>query len=136
MLGVSAALRDHGMPADRIRFELFAAAQPGRLPQRAATAAATAETVPLSVTLDGATYAIEIAPGQTVLEAAEAAGLDAPFSCRAGVCSTCRCRVLSGEVEMAANHAIEDDELRDGFVLSCQSHPVKGPLAVSYDVGH
>jgi ring-1,2-phenylacetyl-CoA epoxidase subunit PaaE len=136
MLGISAALRDHGMPKDRIRFELFSAAQPGRLPQRAAALAEAVGAVPLSITLDGATYALEMAPGQTVLEAAEAAGIDAPFSCRAGVCSTCRCRVLSGEVEMAANHAIEDDELRDGYALSCQSYPVKGPLRVSYDLGH
>jgi ring-1,2-phenylacetyl-CoA epoxidase subunit PaaE len=136
MLGIRDALTAYGMPEDRVRFELFASAQPGRLPQPPRAAAEAAEAVPLRVTLDGATTTLEMAPGQTVLEAAEAAGLDAPFACRAGVCSTCRCRVTAGEVEMTQNHAIEDDELRDGYVLSCQSHAVRGPIAVDYDVAH
>jgi ring-1,2-phenylacetyl-CoA epoxidase subunit PaaE len=136
MLGIRDALAAHGMAEDRIRFELFAQGQPGRAPRAARPAAPRAEAVPLTVTLDGATTALDMGPGQTVLEAAEAAGLEAPWSCRAGVCSTCRCRVLEGEVEMDANHAIEDDELRDGYVLSCQARPVRGPVAVSYDLGH
>lgn len=136
MLGIRDALAAAGMDEDRIRFELFASGQPGRAPQAARRAAEDAPTVPLAVTLDGATTALQMTPGQTVLEAAEAAGLDPPWSCRAGVCSTCRCKVLSGEVEMDANHAIEDDELRDGYVLSCQARPVAGPVAVSYDLAH
>ncbi|MEM7709871.1 MAG: 2Fe-2S iron-sulfur cluster-binding protein [Pseudomonadota bacterium] len=136
MLGISQALRDHGLPEDRIRFELFASGQPGRLPQSGRLVVAAVEVVPLAVTLDGATVSVDMSPGQTVLEAALAAGLDVPWSCRAGVCSTCRCKVLAGDVEMAQNHAIEDDELRDGYVLSCQSHAVRGPVAVSYDLGH
>ena len=136
MLGIRDALTAAGMPGERVRFELFASAQQGRLPQKARAAREDAAAVPLRVTLDGATTSLEIAPGQTVLEAAEAAGLDVPWSCRAGVCSTCRCRVLEGEVEMDQNHAIEDDELRDGYALSCQSRPVRGPVAVSYDLGH
>ena len=59
--------------------------------------------------------------------------MDAPWSCRAGVCSTCRCRVIEGEVEMAANHALEDDEVAKGFVLSCQAYPLTDKLVVSYD---
>ena len=136
MLGIAGALRDHGLPEDRIRFELFASAQPGRLPQAARVADERAEAVPLAVTLEGTTVSLEMAPGQTVLEAAIEAGLDAPWSCRAGVCSTCRCKVLAGEVEMAQNHAIEDDEAAKGFVLSCQSYAVRGPVAVDYDVAH
>ena len=137
MLGIRDALAAAGMPEDRIRFELFASAQPGRLPQTA-RAADDAPALPLDVTLDGATSRIDLLPGQTVLEAAEAAGLEAPWSCRAGVCSTCRCRVTEGAVEMDANHAIEDDELRDGYVLSCQARPAPGTerLAVTYDLGH
>ena len=138
MLGIRDALEAHGMAKAAIRFELFASAQPGRLPQAARAVAEDAPTIPLTVTLDGATSEIDLAPGQTVLEAAEAAGLEAPWSCRAGVCSTCRCRVTDGAVEMDANHAIEDDELRDGYVLSCQARPVAGTerIAVSYDLGH
>ena len=136
MRGIAQALRDHGLPDDRIRFELFASAQPGRLAQAARPAAAAPEAVPLSVTLEGTTVTVEIAPGESVLEAALAAGLDAPWSCRAGVCSTCRCKVVKGSVEMAANHAIEDDEAAKGFVLSCQSYPMEGPVAVDYDAAH
>ena len=136
MRGIAQALRDHGLPDDRIRFELFASAQPGRLAQAARPAAAAPEVVPLSVTLEGTTVTVEIAPGESVLEAALAAGLDAPWSCRAGVCSTCRCKVVKGSVEMAANHAIEDDEAAKGFVLSCQSYPMEGPVAVDYDAAH
>ena len=134
--GIVAALTEAGRPPGTIRYERFAAAQPGRLPQAARPAGAVAATVPLTVTLDGTTTTLEIEAGQSVLEAALAAGLDAPWSCRAGVCSTCRCKVVAGEVEMAANHAIEDDEAARGYALSCQSYPVAGPVAVDYDVAH
>ena len=136
MEAAAAALAAHGMAPGRIRSERFAGGQPGRVATGARPVARTAEAVPLRVTLDGATVALALAPGETVLEAALAAGLDAPWSCRAGVCSTCRCRVTEGEVEMAQNHAIEDDEAARGFVLSCQSRAVRGPVAVDYDVGH
>ena len=69
-----------------------------------------------------------------MLEAALAGSLDAPFACRAGVCSTCRCRLLEGEVEMAANHALGDDEVAAGYILSCQAYPVTSRVAVDYDV--
>jgi ring-1,2-phenylacetyl-CoA epoxidase subunit PaaE len=68
-----------------------------------------------------------------VLEAALAQDIDVPYACRAGVCSTCRCKVTDGEVEMDANHALEDYEVRAGYALSCQSRPVSARLAVDYD---
>jgi ring-1,2-phenylacetyl-CoA epoxidase subunit PaaE len=71
--------------------------------------------------------------GQTILEAAIEAKLDAPYACKAGVCSTCRCKVLEGEVEMAVNHALEDYEVRAGYVLSCQATPVSARVVVTYD---
>jgi len=71
--------------------------------------------------------------GTSLLEAALAAGVDAPFACKAGVCSTCRGRVLEGEVEMIANHALEDYEVRQGYVLTCQSYPQSARVVVSYD---
>ncbi|HET6607186.1 MAG TPA: 2Fe-2S iron-sulfur cluster-binding protein, partial [Rhodopila sp.] len=71
--------------------------------------------------------------GQSLLEAALANNLDAPYACKAGVCSTCRAKVLEGEVEMIANHALEDYEVRQGYVLTCQCFPLTDRLVVSYD---
>jgi ring-1,2-phenylacetyl-CoA epoxidase subunit PaaE len=135
MQGIARALEAHGMAKDRIRYELFtSAAQQGRLPQRAgAKAEATGKAITLSVTLDGATREFEMSPDQTVLEAALAHDIDVPFSCRAGVCSTCKCKLIKGEVEMAANHALEDYEVAQGYILSCQAYPLTDAVAVDYD---
>jgi len=71
---------------------------------------------------------------ETVLEAAARAGIELPFSCRAGVCSTCRTKVIRGEVAMAQNHALEDWELEQGYVLACQSRVKTPSLELDYDV--
>lgn len=134
MLGIAAALRTAGLAEEQIKFELFASNQPGRAAQKAASSAASASApVTASITLDGATRTVTLDRNTTVLEAALENAMDAPWSCRAGVCSTCRCRVIEGEVEMAANHALEDDEVAKGFILSCQSYPLTDRLVVSYD---
>jgi ring-1,2-phenylacetyl-CoA epoxidase subunit PaaE len=70
---------------------------------------------------------------ETILDAATRAGLELPFSCRAGVCSTCRTKVVSGEVEMAQNYALEDWELQQGYVLACQSRVKTPTLELDYD---
>ena len=69
----------------------------------------------------------------TILDAALDNALDAPFACKAGVCSTCKCKLVSGEVEMMTNHALEDYEVEAGFILSCQSFPLSGRVEVDYD---
>jgi ring-1,2-phenylacetyl-CoA epoxidase subunit PaaE len=136
MLTIAAALKGHGVAEDRIRFELFASGQPGRararaVPQAGSGAGAGTEA---TITLDGVTRSLTMPRGgQTLLEAALAAELDAPYSCKAGVCSTCRCKVLEGEVEMAANHALEDYEVRAGYALSCQAVPLTERVRFSYD---
>lgn len=135
MLGIAAALRDHGLTDEQIKFELFASAQPGRL-QRKTTAtgdAGNAKTTEASVTLDGSARSFTMDKDQTVLDAALENAIDAPFACKAGVCSTCRCKVIEGEVEMVANHALEDYEVQQGYVLSCQSFPVSDRVVVDYD---
>jgi ring-1,2-phenylacetyl-CoA epoxidase subunit PaaE len=71
--------------------------------------------------------------GRTILESAEAAGLALPYSCRAGVCSTCRTKVVSGTVAMDRNQALEDWELQAGFVLCCQARPTSSRIELSYD---
>ncbi|MBL3569952.1 phenylacetic acid degradation protein [Rhodovulum sulfidophilum] len=136
MLTVADGLRRHGLTDDRIRFELFLSTQPGRARRRAVSVvqADSANATETSVTLDGTTRSFRMPKtGQSLLEAAIAADLDAPFSCKAGVCSTCRAKVLEGEVEMLTNHALEDYEVRAGYVLTCQCYPLSDRLVVSYD---
>ena len=136
MLGIVSALEKHGLGQDQIRYELFKSDQPGRLQRPASMPPALPEGAELTVVIDGAARTVKMDPDQTVLAAALAGDMDAPFACRAGVCSTCKCRLLEGQVEMAANHALEDHEVADGFILSCQSFPVTDKIVVDYDVGH
>lgn len=135
MLGVSEALKAHGMDERAIKFELFASAQPGRAKKRAVTAGAEADKqTKATIILDGAARECEIEKGaQSVLEAALAANIDAPFACKAGVCSTCRAKIIEGEVDMEANYALEDYEVERGYVLTCQSYPRTDKIIVDYD---
>ena len=135
MLGIAQALRDHGMSDDQIKYELFQGTQQGRLKERAASRAAAAsdQNATVAVTLDGATQTISVPRDHSILDAARANKMDAPFACKAGVCSTCRCKVLEGEVEMIANNALEDYEVEKGYVLSCQSYPLTDKVVVDYD---
>lgn len=135
MLGIAAALREHGLTGDQIKFELFASAQPGRLNRRATSAsgAAAAKSTEATIKMDGAARSFTMDKDQSVLDAALENALDAPYACKAGVCSTCKCKVLEGEVEMLANHALEDYEVAQGYVLSCQSYPVTDRVVVDFD---
>lgn len=136
MLTIAESLRQHGLDDAQIKFELFASSQPGRAKQRVVSkeAGKTANSAEIKVTLDGATRTFTMPKdGTSVLEAAVGADMDAPFSCKAGVCSTCRAKVLEGEVEMAVNHALEDYEVRAGYVLSCQCTPLSDKVVISYD---
>ncbi|MEX0351203.1 MAG: 2Fe-2S iron-sulfur cluster-binding protein [Paracoccaceae bacterium] len=135
MLGIAAALRAHGMEDAQIKFELFASAQPGRLKHKATPAdtASSANQASAAITLDGATQTIIMGKDISILDAALQNAMDAPFACKAGVCSTCRCRVTEGEVEMISNHALEDYEVEKGYVLSCQAYPLTDRVAVDYD---
>lgn len=136
MLAIAAALREHGLNDTQIKFELFASGQQGRAKTKAVsrTAIAAGSGVEATVTLDGATRSFTMPrQGESILDAALAANLDAPYSCKAGVCSTCRCKVLEGEVEMAVNHALEDYEVRAGYALSCQAYPLTDRVVVTYD---
>jgi len=135
MLGIAAALRENGLDNSQIKFELFASAQPGRAKKKAASAKAAsgANETTAVITLDGATRTITTSKDVSILDAALQNDMDVPFACKAGVCSTCRCKVIEGEVEMAANHALEDYEVEKGYVLSCQSFPVTDHVVVDYD---
>lgn len=135
MLGISAALRDHGLGEDQIKFELFASSQPGRAKRKPASAGQSSEgnETDVRATLGGESRGFKMPKDMTLLEAALANSMDAPFACKAGVCSTCRAKVLSGEVEMVTNHALEDYEVECGYVLTCQCYPISDKVAFDYD---
>lgn len=133
MLSITEGLRAHGLRDDQIKFELFASGQPGRAASPAASQAAAQAETEAVIIIDGTGRTISMTRDQTILEAALAADLDAPFACTAGVCSTCRCKVLEGEIEMAQNHALEDYEVEQGYALSCQSRPLTDRVVIEYD---
>ncbi|MEM9581291.1 MAG: 2Fe-2S iron-sulfur cluster-binding protein, partial [Pseudomonadota bacterium] len=134
MLGIAKALEGHGLAKDQIKFELFASGQPGRAKRKASSAAADlSQKIKLQITLDGATRTVEMDKDTSVLDTGLENSLDMPFACKAGVCSTCKCKVIEGEVEMATNHALEDYEVARGYVLSCQSFALTDKVVVDYD---
>ncbi len=135
MLGIARALKTAGLADAQIKFELFASAQPGRLKRKAVSVAKASKEgqTRAAITIDGATQTVTMDRDTSLLDAALANRIDAPYACKAGVCSTCRCKVLEGEVEMVANHALEDYEVEKGYVLSCQSYPLTDTVVVDYD---
>ncbi|WP_162654735.1 2Fe-2S iron-sulfur cluster-binding protein [Lentilitoribacter sp. Alg239-R112] len=133
MLTVSDALKANGLNKDQIRFELFASGQQGRAKKRAASADAQTADVSAKITLAGETRSFEMSNDTSLLEAALQNKLDAPFACKSGICSTCKAKVVEGEVEMIANHALEDYEVDAGFVLTCQCYPVSDKVVWDYD---
>ncbi len=136
MLAVATSLAARGLPEERIKYELFTTSEPGRALRPAPAAASIEVSAGLTratVTLDGASRSFEMERRVTLLDAALDNAIDAPFACRAGVCSTCRCRVLDGEVEMSSNHALEDHEVAQGYVLACQSIPITDRVVVDFD---
>ena len=138
MLAISESLEKHGLAKEQIRFELFASSQPGRLPAPVADAESMADGIEARVTIGGETRSLTIPEKTSLLDAALNNSLDAPFACKAGVCSTCKCKVLEGDVQMVTNHALEDYEVDAGYVLSCQAYAVSAKKVVfDYDeAGH
>jgi ring-1,2-phenylacetyl-CoA epoxidase subunit PaaE len=134
MHGVSAALQEAGMPKQNIKIELFAASIPKHQHKPRAHADAAPHLTEVTVIMDGsaATFSME-KDKESILDAGLRAGLDMRYSCKGGVCSTCRCKVLEGKVDMDVNYALEDYEIARGFVLSCQSFPTTDKVVVDYD---
>ena len=133
MDAAEAALLDRNIPKDRIHIERFTADRPPEaVAQEMAQLQTQAEGVSVSVTLDGRTRRVPFTAGN-ILDSARASGLPAPFACKAGVCATCRAKVTKGKVEMAARYGLTDEEVADGYVLTCQSVPLGDEVAVDYD---
>ena len=129
-------LLDHGVDAHAVHTELFHA-EPVPHATRPAVPDGSAEAGGAShVTfrLDGRTSELELAPdGVGILEAALEVRSDLPFACRGGVCGTCRAKLVEGTVEMDVNYALEPEEIENGYVLTCQSHPTSDRVVVDYD---
>ena len=87
----------------------------------------------VTVVLDGRSSTVTVAPDTAILDAAQKSRPDLPFACKGGVCGTCRAQVTHGEVTMRRNYALEDDEVADGYVLTCQALPVSDKVTVDYD---
>lgn len=132
---VKAALADLGVPASRVHAELFLAPDAASRPAAARPASTRREgSARVTVVRDGIRQVFEVPfDGPSILDAGTAAGLDLPFSCKGGVCSTCRCLKRAGEVEMAANYSLEPWELDKGFVLACQARPTSGEIVLDFD---
>lgn len=132
------ALVEAGVPVDRIRTERFTAnlpagARPVGASSTAEAVAAAAKDITMTLVLDGKEHEIAIGPDEHLLDAALTAGLDLPFSCKAGVCCTCRAKVLDGDVMMDKNFTLEADEVEQGFVLSCQARCTSKSVKLSFD---
>lgn len=127
------ALLDGNVPKERIHIERFTADRPaGSVSREIEQLQTEAAGVSVSVTLDGRTRRVPFSQGN-ILDSARAAGLPAPFACKAGVCATCRAKVTKGKVEMAARYGLTDEEVAAGYVLTCQSVPLGDGVAVDYD---
>jgi len=132
MDAVMTALVEAGMPRERIVIERFLSLASDPFTEPAADTDA-GDAVRLTVTLDGERHQLAWPRTTPLLDLLRAAGLDAPFSCREGRCSSCSCRVSSGEVAMTRNDVLEQEDLDDGWVLACQSLPVTDEVEVTYD---
>jgi ring-1,2-phenylacetyl-CoA epoxidase subunit PaaE len=135
MITAETALKAAGLPAERVLVERFTAGRPSEsqlhadrmLEERAAG-------LKMLVTLDGRRRQITFDPDKkNILESARAAGMSAPFACKAGVCATCRAKVVSGEVQMKANYGLSAEELADGYILTCQAVPMTADVVIDYD---
>ena len=132
---VASMLATQGIAKERIHFErFFQAGEVQRAPRSAAAEAAAAQGVMVEVVLDGARRQFTVEAGDdNVVAAAERQGLELPYSCKGGMCCTCRCKVAEGSAEMAVNYSLEPWELEAGFTLACQARPTSEKLVLDFD---
>jgi ring-1,2-phenylacetyl-CoA epoxidase subunit PaaE len=129
---VEAALQAAGLAHDQIHIERFGV--PPSEPVQRGPVVGEVSGARIVVVRDGITRELAFESGdESILAAAGRAGLDVPYSCRSGVCATCRAKVLEGQVSMTRNFALEADDIAAGFVLTCQAHPLSERVVVSYD---
>jgi ring-1,2-phenylacetyl-CoA epoxidase subunit PaaE len=128
-----AALAQIGVGPGQIHVEYFSTDGMPIETRAAGRAVANAAESTADIMLNGARHAIAVRSGETIVDAGLRAGLEMPYSCRGGMCCTCRAKVTEGEVQMDTNYSLEPWELEAGYVLTCQSHPVTAKVALDYD---
>ena len=130
-------LQNVGMQKNQIHFELFGAPV-SQTNTNSNTNIDTENVGPksaVSIKLDGRTFDFQLAyNGQNILDAALQQGADLPFACKGGVCCTCRAKLMSGNVRMDVNYALEQEEVEQGFILTCQAHPTTEKVFIDFDV--
>ncbi len=118
-----------GVPGQRMHVERFLSLAENPFEE---TLAADGLAATLSVSLDGATTLLPWPAGPRMLDVLIDAGLDAPYSCREGICGACACQLTSGEVEMAHNEVLEAADIADGYILACQAVPLTPEVSITY----
>jgi len=133
-------LQQQGIDKKKVHFELFTtpgqqSATGNRQSAVAKENGAALKKSKVTVKLDGIAFDFDLPfDGETVLEAALKQGADLPFSCKGGVCSTCKAKLLAGKVDMDTNYALEQEEVEQGYILTCQSHPRTEKVVIDFDV--
>ncbi|MFK8029598.1 MAG: 2Fe-2S iron-sulfur cluster-binding protein [Gammaproteobacteria bacterium] len=135
---VSRGLTAFGIGNDRIHYELFAtsAEDAKRIiaKHHARAVKFKGKTSRIELIKGGREYHFELSrDGENLLDAGISQGADLPFSCKAGICATCKCKLVSGEVEMDIDHGLQESEVREGYILGCQAHPVSDTVRVDFD---
>ena len=129
-----AALIAAGVEPSRIKAELFATdGAPAPAPRPAPVHAPRRGEIHVDCVLEGRTHRVEVKPGALLIEAAHEQGFEIPHSCKAGMCCTCRCKLVEGDVAMDVNYSLEPRELEAGFVLACQSRPLTAKVKLDFD---
>jgi ring-1,2-phenylacetyl-CoA epoxidase subunit PaaE len=137
IFSVKGFLKNNGIDKSKIHFELFTT--PGEkksgVQSREPRVKESGPTSKISVKLDGITFDFDLGfNAEPILDAALKQGADLPFSCKGGVCCTCKARLLEGEVEMEVHWGLEQEEIEKGYILTCQSHPKTEKVVVDFDI--
>jgi ring-1,2-phenylacetyl-CoA epoxidase subunit PaaE len=130
---IEATCREIGIADDRIHIERFVSGLGGKPRPKSVVPASAPPKAFAALIIDGKRREVPVAEGEAILDAALRAGVDLPFACKGGMCSTCRARLVEGKAKMDLNYSLEPWELEKGFVLTCQAKPVTGRVVVDYD---
>ncbi|MGO3933318.1 1,2-phenylacetyl-CoA epoxidase subunit PaaE [Rhodopseudomonas pseudopalustris] len=130
---VKAACRELGLAEERIHVERFVSGLGGKPRPKAVVAPGAPPKAIASLIIDGKRREVPVAEGEAILDAALRAGVDLPFACKGGMCSTCRAKLVEGQAPMELNYSLEPWELQAGFILTCQAKPTSDRVVVDYD---
>ncbi|MFL6828494.1 MAG: 2Fe-2S iron-sulfur cluster-binding protein, partial [Bradyrhizobium sp.] len=117
----------------RIHVERFVSGLGGKPRPKAPAPVSAPPKAMASLIIDGKRRDVPVAEGEAILDAATRAGVDLPFACKGGMCSTCRAKLVEGSAQMEVNYSLEPWELKAGFILTCQARPTSDKVVVDYD---